>query len=127
MTQTIATLRPTETISFDQGTLAAFCSAEGYEAESAITRHLSEIETLIDLLCVQADHPAGLARTCHDLSAAAGRIGMASIRDGAEAVLDCLARDDRTALAACTARLIRQCGPMQTGGWVMAPTPDTVA
>lgn len=127
MTQTIAMLRPTETIRFDEGTLAAFCSNAGTEAESAITHHLSQIEMLIDLVGAQSDHPEGLTRSCTDLRDTAARIGMASIQNGAEAVLECLKRGDRTALAACTARLIRLGGPMQSGGWVTVPQPDTVA
>lgn len=127
MTSTIATLRPTETIRFDQSTLADFCSREGFEAERAVTLHLAQIETLIDLVGVQSDHPEGLTRTCADLRDASAQIGMDSVRDGAKAVLECLARGDGTALAACTARLTRLGGPMQGGDWAMAPRPDTVA
>lgn len=125
MTHTIATLHPLETVNFDHETLAALCRAEGTRAEATITGALAQVEALIALIATQGGQATGLARTCRDLEAVAGRIGMATIRDGARAVLTCLAQDDSTALAACTARLLRLGEPRQTGGWAMQP--NTVA
>lgn len=125
MTHNIARLHPLETVNFDHDTLAALCSAEGLRAETTITDALAEVETLIALIATQDGHPAGLARSCADLQRVAGRIGMTTIRDGAKAVLTCLAECNDTARAACTARLVRLGEPRQTSGWAMQP--NTVA
>lgn len=125
MTHTIAKLHPLETVNFDHDTLAALCAVEGGRAEQTITEALSQVETLIALIATQGGHPAGLARSCADLQRVSAKIGMTTIRDGAEAVLTCLAERNDTALAACTARLVRLGEPKQTGGWAMQP--NTVA
>lgn len=127
MTHTIATLHPTETVQFDHAILAALCAAEGDHAEETITRILTDVEELIALVAVQGNNLGGLARTCAELSRLSGQIGMTTIRAGADAVLTCIAQDNRTSLAACTARLLRLGEPRQKGGWAMAPARDTGA
>ena len=61
MTTTIATLRPTEAVTFDQGKLAALCDRMGPRAESFIAGVLADVETLIDAITRDHARPP----TCH--------------------------------------------------------------
>ncbi|SDY29522.1 hypothetical protein SAMN05444004_10168 [Jannaschia faecimaris] len=127
MTNNIVRLRPTETVKFDHDTLAALCASEGQHAETTITNALEEVGTLISVIGTQGGYYEGLHRSCTQLRRVADRVGMTTIHDGAEAVLNCIAQGNRVALAACTARLVRLGEPKQVGDWTMQQTPDTVA
>lgn len=127
MTQSIAVLEPIEFVTFDHATLADLCAAEGPGAEAAIAETLTEVETLIAVIATQMGYVEGLGRSCTALARAAGRIGMTTIHDGAQAVLTCIAQGDATARVACTARLVRLGEPRRSAGWAVQVTPDTVA
>jgi len=126
-TPQIETLRPVETVAFDTVKLANLCAAHGAQAESAITTILSEIDTLISVAATQRGQTSGLTRTCIALRQMADTIGMTTITRACDAVLDCIARADWPALAACTARLVRLGTPDTTLGWTMQSHPETVA
>ncbi len=134
MTQTIATLRPAETVAFDHAKLASICDQYGPRAEAYIADVLTEIEgTLRDVrLQARPDRHGELTHTCADLADMAASIGMDTLHRAAYAVLDCLARRDSAALTACLDRLVRLSDADSIGGWVVGQTehdgfPDTVA
>ncbi|WP_179381239.1 hypothetical protein [Jannaschia marina] len=127
MNDTIVKLKPVEDVTFDHATLAALCTDEGLRAEATITEALDRIEGLVQLVGAQEDHRQGLIRSCTDLQAVAGKIGMMTIRDTAAAVVDCTRRGDGAAVAACVARLKRLGTPGSTGGWHMDNAPQPVA
>lgn len=129
MTTTIATLRPTETVTFDHGKLAALCDRMGSRAEGFIAGVLADVETLIDTIARDRAATADLSRHCEELAHYADSIGMTKVSRAATAVLDCITREDARATAACIDRLLRLGQPQGTANWTMgsASYPDNVA
>ena len=129
MTTTIATLRPTEAVTFDQGKLATLCDRMGPRAESFIAGVLADVETLIDAITRDHAKTADLSHHCFELAHYADSIGMTTVSRAAKAVLDCLARADARTLAACINRLQRLNQPQGNPGWALesATCPTTVA
>lgn len=114
---TIAALEMHEDIAFDAHVLEALCDAHGTFAEEVIAGALFRIEERLLLASWQAenDEQSGLRRTCEELRRLGREIGMTTLVQATDAVLEGLARV-RTdgadpALAACTARLIRMGRP----------------
>lgn len=118
---TLNTLNHAEVVEFDHDVLAHLCAAHGLGTEQVIAGTLTQIE---DLLClagmqVMADELSGLSRTCTDLCRLSKRIGMRTMTQAAESVLDCIANNNRPALAACSARMIRLGTPETIEHWTV--------
>lgn len=129
MTTTIATLRPTETVTFDHGKLARLCDRMGAQAEGFIAGVLADVETLVDAIGLDRKDAARLSQHCTELAHYADLIGMITLVRAAKAVMGCIDGDDTRATAACIDRLIRLGRPQDTANWAMASAsrPDTVA
>ena len=125
MTNTIDTLRPTETMVFDHTKLATLCDRLGPDAEAFIAAALTEIETLVSSVGgTDIDLPL-LEQNCADLRDLSDGIGMTSMVQATSAILTCLAQDDVRALPACIARVRRLGEPHDVGHWTVSH--DTVA
>lgn len=103
-------IKPSETVNVDQDRLGALYAQLGAAgAEDVVCRAMEELALRLSHCeaLYRQGMMADLRKNTRSLIAIADQIGMAALSQSADAVMECIDRNDATALAATLSRLIR--------------------